>query len=136
LDQTPLENPDPVGLIVSWLKQDDTVSGFVGGRIGRLGEYRDASSYIEIGHTMLEPASGSSRVQHIVSIHIWSRRGGPAELEEVLQCAERAIVSQDSPLDLKREFSEVRYDEEQGAYHGLLRINVLSEGLSEDEYRE
>jgi methionyl-tRNA formyltransferase len=78
-------------------------------------------------------ASGTPGDQHLLSIHIWSRTGSPGELEELLRAAEQAIISGGNDLNPRREFSEIRYDDEQGAYHGLLRMKLLCGQGTSDE---
>jgi hypothetical protein len=133
LNRAAPENPDLVGLVASWLRQDEAIGGFVGERIGSLGEYRVPPNYLEIGHTRIDDAFGTPGDQHLLSIHIWSRTGSPGELEELLRAAEQAIISGGNDLNPRREFSEIRYDDEQGAYHGLLRMKLLCGQGTSDE---
>jgi hypothetical protein len=114
---------DLVDAIATCLKQDDIVGGYVAGHIGRLGAFENVPRYIEIGHTGEEPTG-----RHLVTIHLWSKSETAKEIQGILQAAERSIKALDDQLVLKREFTEVRYDDRSASFHGLLRMS-----LSRDE---
>lgn len=117
------DNPDLVELLASWLQEEETIRDFADGQIGAFGQL-GGPNYVEIGHTMAMEDTETPKHRHLVSIHIWSRTSDPTELHELLSRAGEAIALRSSYLSPSVDFREVRYDEEQGAHHGLLRMKL------------
>lgn len=113
---------DPVEAIMACLKQDAVVGEYAEGLIGRVGTLENRPRYIEIGHTREHPVAESASEGHLVTVHVWSKCPGSEEVLDVLHAAERAIAAMDHRRALKREFTEVRYDDRNASQHGLLRL--------------
>ncbi len=71
--------------------------------------------------------------EHIISLHAWSKGKGKKEALDIIERAEALLHDQALTLNgfnlvnLRAEFSEVRYDEDQMVYHGLVRFRAVVE---------
>lgn len=71
--------------------------------------------------------------EHIVSLHVWSKAKGKKEALDIMERTQHLLHDQPLALaghhlvNIRQEFSEVRYDDDQGVYHGLLRFRVVVE---------
>lgn len=95
-----------------------------------------AFPYISFGRVSAYDWSTATETgsEHIVSLHVWSKGKGKKEALAILARAE--VLLHDQPLDLssgytlvnlRAEFSEVRYDEDQMVYHGVGRFRAVVE---------
>ena len=77
------------------------------------------------------PEQDSEASELLMTLHVRSKAGGPSEAAEILAASKDALTRDvtlaisDAFADLRFEFSEVRFDEELGAYHGLLRHRLV-----------
>jgi hypothetical protein len=68
-------------------------------------------------------------------VHAWSKEMGKSETLAMLDGVKAALHDADLELDghrlvnLRREFEEVRYDEDLAIYHGILRFRAVSEPI-------
>ena len=74
-----------------------------------------------------------SGTEQLFTLHVWSKAKGKKEAIEIMDAARAALHDRALPLDghalvnLRLEFSEVRFDDDQSVYHGLLRFRAVTE---------
>lgn len=72
-------------------------------------------------------------MEHLVTLHVWSRGRGRKETEEVISAARKALHDQALALDghrlinLRHEFSEARRDSDGETFHGIARFRAVTE---------
>jgi hypothetical protein len=115
---------DLADAIAACLKQDPVVGRYVDGHVGRVGTFEDIPRYAEIGVSYEDPAAEASAGSHLLTIHLWSRSENPEVMQSILDAAERAIAASESQLALKREYTELRFDDRFSSFHGLLRVRL------------
>jgi hypothetical protein len=96
-----------------------------------------AFPYVTFGRTSIyDWSTGTeSGTEQLCTLHIWSKAKGKKEAFDIM-AAMRARLDQ-APLELdghhlvnfRFEFAEVLFNEEQSAYHGLLRFRTVSEDI-------
>ena len=73
--------------------------------------------------------------EHLFTVHAWSKEMGKSETLAMLDGVKAALHDADLELDghrlvnLRREFEEVRYDEDLAIYHGILRFRAVTEPI-------
>lgn len=97
-----------------------------------------AFPYVAFGRSSVYDWSTSteSGVEQLVTLHVWSKGRGRKETLDIMESV-RAALDQ-APLDLdahhlvdlRLEYSEVRYDEDVGVHHGLLRLRAVTEATA------
>jgi hypothetical protein len=91
--------------------------------------------YVSFGRTSIyDWSTGTeSGTEQLFTLHVWSKARGKAETLRVMERAQTvlddAALSLDghSLVNLRLEFSEVRYDDDISVYHGLLRFRAVTE---------
>lgn len=91
--------------------------------------------YITFGRSSLYDwgTSTESGTEQLFTVHVWSKAKGKKEALDIMAAAEALLHDQALPLDghqlvnCRLEFSEARYDEDLGVYHGLLRFRAVTE---------
>lgn len=94
-----------------------------------------AFPYITFGRTTIHDWSTSTEdgTEHIFTVHVWSKEKGKAQALEIIEIARTVLHDTDLALEdhrlvnLRREFEEVRYDDDQAVYHGLIRFRAVTE---------
>jgi hypothetical protein len=94
-----------------------------------------AFPYITFGRTSIyDWSTGTeSGTEQLFTLHVWSKAKGKKEAIEIMDEARAALDDRSLPLDghalvnLRLEFSEVRFDDDQSVYHGLLRFRAVTE---------
>lgn len=94
-----------------------------------------AFPYITFGRTSIyDWSTGTeSGTEQLFTLHVWSKAKGKKEAIEIMDAARAALHDRALPLDghalvnLRLEFSEVRFDDDQSVYHGLLRFRAVTE---------
>ncbi|HTV69988.1 MAG TPA: DUF3168 domain-containing protein [Rhizobiaceae bacterium] len=91
--------------------------------------------YISFGRTSLfDWSTGTeSGTEQLFTLHIWSKAKGKKETLDIMELAKARL--NDASLDLgdyhlvnlRLEFAEARYDEDQMVHHGLLRFRAVTE---------
>lgn len=96
-----------------------------------------AFPYVTFGRTSVYDWSTGTEIgsEHLFTIHVWSKAKGKKETLDVMQLIEAQL--HDQPLamagfrlvNIRQEFAETRFDEDQSVYHGLLRFRAAVEAL-------
>jgi hypothetical protein len=94
-----------------------------------------AFPYIIFGRTSIyDWSTGTeSGAEQLFTLHVWSKAKGKKEAIEIMDETRAALHDRSLPLDghalvnLRLEFSEVRFDDDQSVYHGLLRFRAVTE---------
>ena len=93
--------------------------------------------YITFGRTgIYDWSTGTeSGTEQLFTLHIWSKAKGKKEAIEIMEEARMVLHDQSLPLDghalvnLRLEYSEIRFDDDQSVYHGLLRFRAVTEPM-------
>lgn len=95
--------------------------------------------YITLGRveSRAVDTSGVDAVEHVVTLHVWSRYGGRAEALELIGALRAALHN--APLDVEgrrlvllfAQFSDVFRAGDGRTTHGVLRLRALTETLEE-----
>lgn len=109
------------------------VTALVGGRVFDHAPANVAFPYVTFGQTSIYDWSTGTEVgsEHLFTLHVWSKARGKKEALEVMDAARQALEAPALQLDdhhlvnLRLEFSDVRYDEDLSVYHGLLRFRAV-----------
>ena len=96
-----------------------------------------AFPYITFGRTSLyDWSTGTeSGTEQLFTLHIWSKAKGKKETLEIMAIVEARLATAAPELDghklvnLRPEFSEARYDDDQTVHHGLLRYRAVTEPM-------
>ncbi|MBX3597053.1 MAG: DUF3168 domain-containing protein [Rhizobiaceae bacterium] len=122
--------------IFSALQSDEELIAALGGtKIYDHTKSDVAFPYITFGRTSVYDWSTGTEIgtEHLFTIHVWSKAKGKKETLDIMQRLE--AILHDQPLamtgyrlvNLRQEFGETRFDEDQSVYHGLLRYRALVE---------
>ena len=98
-----------------------------------------ASPYVTFGRTSVyDWSTGTEKgTEQLFTLHIWSKAKGNKEALEIMEMARWVLEDKSLPLDthhlvnLRLEFAEVRFDEDQAVHHGLLRFRAVTEEAGE-----
>ncbi|WP_367715368.1 DUF3168 domain-containing protein [Nitratireductor sp. GISD-1A_MAKvit] len=124
------------GAVFGLLAADETLTTALGGqKLHDLAPARTAYPYVTFGPLSTHDWSTDTEVgsEHFFTINVWS---GARGRREVLLLMERvdAVLGTTLPalaghalVSLRREGSEVRFNEDLAAYHGLMRFRALTE---------
>jgi len=124
------------GAIFSLLTGDATLIALLGG--AKVFDHAPANAqfpYVSLGRMSSFDWSTATEggCEHLLTIHAWSKGRGK---KEVLALMDRArFLLDEAPLTLaghtlvalRLEGTDARYDEDAGAYHGLLRLRAVTE---------
>jgi hypothetical protein len=94
-----------------------------------------AFPYVTFGRTSIyDWSTGTeSGTEQLFTLHVWSKAKGKREAIEIMDASRAVLHDQALPLDghalvnLRLEYSEVRFDDDQSVYHGLLRFRAVTE---------
>ena len=94
-----------------------------------------AFPYVTFGRTSVYDWSTGTEdgSEHVFTIHVWSKARGKSEAVGIMEIVRGALHDADLALDgftlvnLRREFEEVRYEDDHAVYHGLLRFRAVVE---------
>jgi hypothetical protein len=114
------------------------IGGLGGERIFDHAPANIAFPYITFGRTSIyDWSTGTeSGSEQLFTLHVWSKAKGKKEAIEIMDEARAALHDQTLPLDghvlvnLRLEYSEVRFDDDQSVYHGLLRFRAVTEAVA------
>lgn len=93
--------------------------------------------YVTFGRTSVYDWSTAteSGTEQLFTLHVWSKARGKAEALTILERIGAILHDQPLVLDghalvnLRREFADVRHDEDLDLYHGLARFRAVTEAL-------
>ena len=122
--------------IFAALQGDAALAALLGGpRIYDRTASDAAFPYVTFGRTSAYDWSTGTEIgtEHLFTLHVWSKAKGKKETLDIMQRIEADL--HDSPLamagwrlvNLRREFAETRFDEDQSVYHGLIRFRAMVE---------
>jgi len=91
--------------------------------------------YITFGRTSMFDWSTGTEIgsEQLFTIHVWSKARGKAEALEIMEMIGAVMQSENLALEtqalvnLTREFSEARYDEDLSIHHGMIRYRAVME---------
>ncbi len=91
--------------------------------------------YITFGRTSVyDWSTGTeSGTEQLLTLHVWSKGKGKKEAHAVMDAIANSLNDASLALDghelvnLRLEFSEVLFDEDQSVHHGLLRFRAVTE---------
>jgi len=91
--------------------------------------------YVTFGRTSIYDWSTASEsgTEQLFTLHVWSKAHGKAETLSILERIGAVLHEQPLALDghalvnLRREFFEVRFDDDLDLYHGLARFRAVTE---------
>lgn len=94
-----------------------------------------AFPYVTFGRTSVYDWSTDteSGTEQLMTLHVWSKGKGKKEALEIMDLARETLhdaaldLEEHSLVNLRLEFSEVRYDERNEAHHGVLRFRAVVE---------
>lgn len=97
-----------------------------------------AFPYITFGRTGVYDWSTATETgnEHLVTLHVWSKAKGKAESLAVIEAATARLHDADLTLhgyqlvNLRLEFSEMRFDDDLSVYHGLMRFRAVTEEVA------
>lgn len=94
--------------------------------------------YLTFGRTSVHDWSTDTErgAEHLVTLHVWSKERGKSQCHALVE-AVRAVLD-DAALTLaghalirlRAEYSEVRYEDDNGVHHGLIRFRALTEAAT------
>jgi len=122
--------------IFAALGADPALTGVLGAnRIFDRAPANVAFPYITFGRTSVyDWSTGTEKgTEQLFTLHIWSKAKGNKEALEIMEMARWVLEDKSLPLDthhlvnLRLEFAEVRFDEDQAVHHGLLRFRAVTE---------
>ncbi|MCO5063118.1 MAG: DUF3168 domain-containing protein [Rhizobiaceae bacterium] len=122
--------------IFAALKGDDTLVDALGGpKIYDHTRSDAAFPYVTFGRTSVYDWSTGTEIgtEHLFTVHVWSKAKGKKETLDIMGIIEARL--NDQPLamtgfrlvNLRQEFAETRFDEDQSVTHGLLRFRAIIE---------
>lgn len=122
--------------IYQTLANDPGVTGLLGGAniyddVPRTASY----PYLTLGQSVARDWSTGSEdgMEHIVTLHVWSRAGGKKETQEILGKVQDVLhdlpiaLADHHLVNLRQEFSEARQDPDGETYHGIVRYRAVTE---------
>jgi len=122
--------------IFAALQGDATLTGMLGGtKVYDHTKSDIAFPYVTFGRTSFYDWSTGTEIgtEHLFTLHVWSKAKGKKETLDIMQRLEALL--HDQPLamsgfrlvNLRQEFAETRFDEDQSVYHGLIRFRAIVE---------
>lgn len=124
------------------LGQDARLMALIGN--GRIYETAPANAplpHLTFGRTGVYDyaTGGESEVEQLFTLHVWSKAPDDAETRRIMDLAGAALdgrtLAGDVAFDLRREFAEVRYDENLALHHGMLRFRAVVAAPGQDGRR-
>ena len=125
--------------IYQTLSQDTSITGLLGGT----NIYDDAPQsadypYLTFGQSVARDWSTGTEdgLEHILTLHVWSRAGGKKETHEIIEAIRQALkaapvaINDHALVNLRHEFSEARQDPDGETYHGIVRYRAVTEPLA------
>lgn len=93
-----------------------------------------AFPYVTFGRTSVFDWSTSteSGLEHLVTLHVWSKAKGKKEAFAILDAARRTLkapltLDSQNLVNFRFQFAEVSFDDDISVYHGLLRLRAVTE---------
>lgn len=91
--------------------------------------------FITIGEPSIRDWSTGTEtgLEHLITIHVWSRYGGKKELYEIADAIRDALdeqpiaVSGQHLINLRHQFSDLNRDADGETYHAVLRFRAVTE---------
>jgi hypothetical protein len=118
------------------LRAETALTGALGGaRIHDAAPADVPFPYITFGRTSIYDWSTATEdgTEHLVSLHFWSKGRGKKEALALMEIAgerlrQGGLVLEGYQLvNLTQDYAEVRFDEDLGLHHGLLRFRAMVE---------
>ena len=125
--------------IYQTLAGDPSVTGLLGGtNIHDDAPQKADYPYLTFGQSVARDWSTGSDdgLEHILTLHVWSRAGGKKEAHEIIEAIRQALKGGSVPVDehylvnLRHEFSEARQDPDGETYHGIVRYRAVTEPMA------
>ena len=116
---------------------DATLTALMGaGRVLDHAPANVAFPYITFGRTSAFDWSTSTETgsEHLLTLHVWSKAKGKAETLAIMEAARARLhdgslaLAGHQLVNLRHEFAEVRFDDENSVYQGALRFRAVVEG--------
>jgi len=122
--------------IVARLSGDAALTALLGG--AKVYDHAPADvafPYVTLGRASLFDWSTDTDTgsEQIFTLHVWSKRPGKRETLRVMEAVRVALDGALPPLDghrlvlLRLEDADIRYEEAEAVYHGLMRLRALIE---------
>jgi len=94
--------------------------------------------YLTLGASLVRDWSTATEAgeEHILTIHVWSRAPGSRQAQQILAAVRQSLHDEALPLtghaliNLRHEFSDVRFDTQRDLQHGITRYRAVTEPLS------
>ena len=121
------------------LAGDPVLTGILGGSaIFDHAPARLAFPYVTFGRTSAFDWSTGTEDgnEHLFTLHVWSKARGKSQALEIVETIHRVLhdaqltMAGHRLVNLRQEFQEVRYDDDQAVYHGIVRYRAVTEPLS------
>lgn len=74
--------------------------------------------------------------EHLFTLHVWSKAKGKSQAMEIVDAIHRVLhdaqlaMTGHRLVNLREEFQEVRYDEDQAVHHGVVRYRAVTEAVA------
>jgi len=74
--------------------------------------------------------------EHLFTLHIWSKAKGKTQALEIVDAVHRVLHDAELTMtghrlvNLREEYQEVRYDEDQAVHHGIVRYRAVTEEVA------
>ena len=121
--------------IFGTLVEDASVNALVGARVYDRVPETTPFPYLTFGRTGVYDWSTGTEIgtEQIITLHAWSKAKGNKEALELIEAVRARLEDATLPLaghvmvNLRLEYSEVRFDEDLAVHHGLVRFRVVTE---------
>ncbi len=115
---------------------DVTVTALLGGPKVYDDVPREADfPYVTFGQSVVRDwSTGTDEgLEHLVSLHVWSRANGRREVQEILEVLHSVLhgqalsVNGHRLINFRHEFSDARREPDGETYHGIIRFRAVTE---------
>ena len=111
------------------------VQALGGAKFHDLTSMRTAYPYVTFGPSSIHDWSTDTEQgsEHFFTLNIWSGAKGKAEALVLIEAVRKALVEMEPAMNgfnlvnLRQESAEIRFDDDLGAHHGLMRFRAVIE---------
>ncbi|EKF40636.1 DUF3168 domain-containing protein [Nitratireductor indicus] len=111
------------------------VQALGGAKFHDLTPMRTAYPYVTFGPSSIHDWSTDTEQgsEHFFTLNIWSGAKGKAEALVLIEAVRKALVEMEPAMNgfnlvnLRQESAEIRFDDDLGAHHGLMRFRAVIE---------
>lgn len=94
--------------------------------------------YVTFGRTSVyDWSTGTEKgTEQLLSLHVWSKSKGRKETLDIMDMVRTSLddaaltLDEHNLVNLRLEYSEIRFEEDLTVYHGLLRFRAVTEGAA------